>query len=198
MPRHRPLTIAIHWLSAAAVLAAFVVAWSRAAMDDPTIRAGLMLAHQSAGLLVLALLFFRVGARIAMMSSAPRHDLPRALHAASIVGHLVLYGLLLAMPLLGWGLANAHGHAVRVAGMFALPDLVAADPDLAESIESWHVGLSWVLAATVASHVAAAAFHHLVLRDGVLRSMLPAWGKHPVGERGPVLAQRAEESKGWS
>ncbi len=147
---------------------------------------------------MLALLLLRVGTRIATMSSAPRHELPRALHFASMGGHLVLYGLLLAMPLLGWALANAHGHAVRVPGMFLLPELVAADPDLAESIESWHVGLSWVLVATVVSHVAAAAFHHLVRRDGVLRSMLPVWRQRRLGGRSPGLARHADESKGWS
>jgi len=196
--RHRPLTIVLHWLSAAAVLGAFAVAWSRAASDETSTRAALMVVHQTAGLLVLALLLLRVGARIATLSTAPRHDLPWAMHAASMGGHLLLYGLLLAMPLIGWSLANAHGHGVRLPGMFTLPDLVGADPDLAETLESWHVGLSWVLAAAVAAHAAAAAFHHVVRRDGVLRSMLPAWGSRPMAESGAAGQRYAEQSKGWS
>jgi cytochrome b561 len=60
-----------------------------------------------------------------------------------------------------------------VPGLFALPLLVDADPDLADTLESWHVGLAWVLGGLICAHAGAALFHHVVRRDGVLRSMLP-------------------------
>ena len=184
--RYPALTVALHWTSAFAVTTAFALAWARAAIDDTQPRAALMQVHEAAGLFVLALLLLRVGARIAQWSSRPRHDLPRPLALAAFGGHLLLYALLLAMPLLGWALANAHGHDVRLPGLAVFPTLVGTDPDLADTLESWHVGVSWVLLSVVALHVAAAMFHHLVRRDGVLGSMLPARARAPI----PVSARR--------
>ncbi len=183
--RHPALTIALHWTSALAVTLAFIVAWSRAALDDPQPRAALMQVHQACGLLVLALLLLRLGTRLATWSARPRHALPKPMQLASLGTHVVLYGLLLAMPLLGWALTNAHGHDVRLPGLPALPALVEADPDVADTLDSWHVGLSWVLLSAVGLHVAAALFHHLVRRDGVLRSMLPRPARAAVAARSP-------------
>jgi cytochrome b561 len=197
-PRHPRLTIGLHWLSAVAVLAAFAVAWTRAGFDDPGPRAALLFAHQCAGLLVLALLLARVGTRIATWSARPRHDLPGPVRFVALGSHLVMYGALLAMPLLGWALTNAHGHDVRLAGLWALPRLASADPDVADTLDSWHVDLSWMLLSLVALHALAALFHHFVRRDDVLRSMLPgappqahgrARMRHP-----PVVPQ---DSRSW-
>jgi cytochrome b561 len=195
--RHPALTIGLHWVSALAVLAAFAVAWTRAALDDPQPRATLMTVHQSLGLLLLALLLARVATRIATWSAGPRIDLPRPMQIAAFGTHVALYGALLAMPLLGWSLANAQGHDVRLPGLAALPALAAADPDLADALESWHVGLSWTLLALVALHVLAALFHHFVRRDGVLRSMLP---RVPKRTRAAVRLRGApapQDSRSW-
>jgi cytochrome b561 len=187
----------LHWLSALAVTTAFAGAWTRAAIDDPGHRASLMLVHQCAGLLVMGLLLLRVGTRLANWSRRPRHPLPRVLAFASLAGHVLLYGLLLAMPLLGWALTNAHGHAVRLPGLPALPALTEADPDLADTLDSWHVGISWVLLAIVGLHVVAALFHHFVLRDGVLASMLPAASRDPMAKAGKRYGRETQGSRSF-
>jgi cytochrome b561 len=86
--------------------------------------------------------------------------------------HVALYALLLAMPLLGWALSNAQGKPVHFLGA-TLPALVGDDEDLADRLQAWHIDAAWVLLALVCLHVAAALFHHFVLRDGVLRRMWP-------------------------
>jgi cytochrome b561 len=180
-PRYPRLSIALHWLSALAVLLAFAVGWSRELFDEDAPRALLMAVHQGAGVLVLGLLLVRIGARLALPVAPPAQPLPRALHKAAVLGHAALYLLLLAMPLLGWALSNAHGHAVSVFGLFPLPTLVATDPDLGDTLEDWHKGLAWVFAATIVSHVAAALWHHFFRRDHVLVSMWPrATARFPI------------------
>jgi cytochrome b561 len=186
--RHPRATIGLHWLSALALAAAFAVAWTRAGLDDPHPRKALMLVHQCIGLFVLALLFVRVGTRIATWTRRPRHDIPRPVRWAAFGTHVALYGALLAMPLLGWALTNAHGHAVRLPGIGTLPALAGADPDLADTLESWHVGLSWTLLSLVGLHALAALFHHFVRRDDVMRSMLPG---APARAREPIRPRRA-------
>ena len=54
-----------------------------------------------------------------------------------------------------------------------MPDLVSKDRQLAELFKALHIGLVALLASLVALHVGAALRHALLLRDGVMRRMLP-------------------------
>lgn len=89
--------------------------------------------------------------------------------------HVAMYALMLALPLIGWSLSNAYGKTVYLFGI-TLPNLVAADEDLADTLGTWHLNAAWALLALVAVHIVAALVHHLVLRDGLLHRVLP--GKH--------------------
>jgi cytochrome b561 len=100
--------------------------------------------------------------------------MPLLLRAAAQLAHLALYAMLLTLPILGLAVCNAHGVDVSVFGLFQLPSLVAADPDLADELTDYHVWAAWGLLALVSAHVVAALWHHAVRRDGVLVAMLPA------------------------
>lgn len=195
--RYPALSIGLHWLSALAVATAFAVAWSRAALDEPQPRALLMAVHQGAGLLVMALLLVRIGARLASFRGMPKAPLPRLMRLTAFATHLALYALLLAMPLLGWALTNAHGHDVRFPGLPVFPAMVEADTDLAETLESWHVGLAWVLGGLIVAHAGAALFHHFVRKDGVLRSMLPMPVPDGRGPSDPRTSARTQGSRSF-
>lgn len=77
------------------------------------------------------------------------------------------------MPLLGWAYSSAAGFPVVWFGVWQLPDLVAASPELAETIKPWHMIAAYTLAVLIVLHVAAALKHQLVDRDGLLQRMLP-------------------------
>ncbi len=196
-PHYAGATIALHWLSAVAVLIAFSVAWTRAAIDDSAPRALLMNIHQGAGLLVMALLMARIVTRTLTPAPVADPPLPPLLRMAAFGGHIALYGLLLAMPLLGWALTNAHGHDVHFPGLPAFPALVATDTDLADTLEEWHVGTAWVMGAMIVAHVGAALFHHFVRRDHVLTSMLPVAGAALPTERPRRLQPMQQNSRSF-
>ena len=54
-----------------------------------------------------------------------------------------------------------------------LPDLVAPDRSLGESLVQLHRTLAFLFAILIGIHVAAAAYHHFVRKDDVARRMLP-------------------------
>jgi cytochrome b561 len=93
------------------------------------------------------------------------------------LSHLALYALLVLLPVLGWAMTNAQGHAVTLWGVLPLPELVAIDPDWADTFQEWHEQAGVALLLLVALHAAAALFHHHVLKDDVLTGMLPALHK---------------------
>jgi len=68
--------------------------------------------------------------------------------------------------------SSAAGTPVHFFGL-TLPALVGEDEDLADTLQSLHVDAAWALLALVTLHLAAALWHHFVLRDHTLRMMLP-------------------------
>lgn len=133
--------------------------------------------HKSVGLTILALALIR----LAWRSGNPTPELPPALkpyeRALARFTHAALYVLLFALPLSGWTMSSARGFSVSWFGLFQLPDLVPRNHSLYEALVATHVTLVCVLAVVVALHIAGALKHHFVLRDDVLRRMLPFPGK---------------------
>ena len=62
---------------------------------------------------------------------------------------------------------------VELPGGIAVPNLIAPDYGLSETMKALHHRLAWVLLGLVALHVLAALKHHFWDRDDVLRQMLP-------------------------
>jgi cytochrome b561 len=89
------------------------------------------------------------------------------------LSHGTLYGLLLVMPISGWVMSSALGISTVYLGLLPLPDPVAPDRELGQSLILVHNVLGLALAALIALHIAAAIYHHFVLRDEIMRRMMP-------------------------
>lgn len=166
-------SVVLHWLSVIAVVSALVLGLLRSWLEDSGWDEQALAAHRQLGLLVLVLWGARLLARWRASGTTAAPDLPRMLLVMAGLSHLALYGLLLAMPVLGWAMTNAQGHAVLGFGILPLPNLLSVNPDWADSLQEWHEMAAYALIGLVLLHVAAALFHHWVLKDEVLRSMLP-------------------------
>ena len=85
--------------------------------------------------------------------------------------HGVLYLLIIATIVMG--VANAWMRGSNVFGLFQFA--AAANPDrvLRRSINGWHELAANTLVILALLHAGAALLHHYVLRDDVLRRMLP-------------------------
>ena len=133
----------------------------------------LMDLHKSLGLLVLILAVVRIAWKIVNRPHpAPLGDIAWQRKAAA-AGHGMLYVLILLQPLTGWLLVSSGDNPVSLFGWLALPALVGPNPGLHEAMEEVHeIGFSLLLV-VAAVHVAAALFHHWILKDETLRRMLP-------------------------
>ena len=95
--------------------------------------------------------------------------------SASRATHALFYALFFAVPLLGWAYTSAVGVPVVFLGVLPLPDFVPRDKALGDVMKALHELASWILAALVLLHVAAAFKHHYLERDGLLVRMWPWW-----------------------
>jgi cytochrome b561 len=171
--RHAGATIAMHWISALALVLAAAAGIVREWVEDDAMRALLMQVHKQAGLCVLLALALRLAIRLRLGFPDHAGAMPRILRLAAQLAHLALYALLAGLPLLGLAVCSASAMDVSLFGLFRLPALVQDDPDLAATLSDWHVWAAWAMLGMVTAHVAAALWHHLLRRDGVLVAMLP-------------------------
>jgi len=169
--RYDRTTITLHWLTAGLVVTLFLLAEGWGFVPRDIRKAGQSL-HISLGILLAAVLV----ARLAWRGSAGRR-LPPAntglLHIAAKAAHHLLYLLLAAQVTLGFLFRWAQGEPFAFFGLFDVPPAFASDPDLADTIGGLHNLVAWTLIVLAGLHAAAALFHHHLLRDGVLRRMLP-------------------------
>lgn len=169
----------LHWATAALVIAQFAVAWTMPAIGRGTEPGLLINLHLSFGALILAVTGFRLVWRLRHPAPPPPDGLPGWQLLASRWVHGLLYGLLLALPVLGWINASYRGWRIALFGTIELPAILAPRAANATSglLGAWsgdvHVFASYVLIAIIGVHVLGALFHRFILRDALLDRMLP-------------------------
>jgi cytochrome b561 len=174
LTRHSVGTIAMHWFSVLAIVAATASILARELVETQFLRVALMEMHRQAGLFVVLALILRLAIRFKVGMADHSAGMPLMLRIAAFMGHLGLYVMLFALPVLGWAVSNAHSVPLKLMGLIPLPDLVGADSDLADTLTDFHVWAAWGMLALVVAHIAAALWHHFGRRDQVLMAMLPA------------------------
>ena len=171
--RYTGTAIALHWVLALAITASFAVGLYMTSLPLSPLQLKLYNWHKWAGAVILSLALLRLVWRL---THRPPPDVPmpawqrRLAHAT----HHLMYGLLFAVPLVGWAYSSAAGFPVVVFGVLPLPDFVPADKALAEAIKPWHGRLAWLLAVLVVAHVGAALKHEWIDRDAILSRMWPS------------------------
>ncbi len=159
--------IAIHWVTAVLVVAAwFTAEGGKRVLENPP------LLYFSLGLAVLALVVPRLILRIAGQAApAPDRDRPWLALAAGI-GHALLYAFLIGLPLSGWYAASRLGVAVSFLGI-GLPAIAAPVQGAPGLIAEIHENAGTVILYLAGLHALMAGWHHFILRDGTLRRMSP-------------------------
>ncbi len=164
---------ALHWLTALLMFTALPLAWvmTAVAKDYPK-RGTLFTLHKSIGVTILLLSI----ARILWRAAHPAPSLPASLARweaySAKLSHGLLYGVLLVMPISGYVLSSAGGHAVPFFGLFDFPAL-PQNKGAAKLADEIHLIAQWVVYALIAWHVLATTWHIVVCRDGILERMLP-------------------------
>lgn len=129
--------------------------------------------HKTLGIVVLAIVFFRLLYRINHGAPDEEPTLNFFQRFMSHATHWALYALLLAMPIVGW-IGVSLFPALGILGGYQLPALVAPDQGLSKQVLWFHALGGYALMVLLAMHIGAAMYHHFVRRDNVLRRMWPS------------------------
>jgi cytochrome b561 len=163
----------LHWLVVLMIVTQWLIAERADSLPLGMAKLEALAWHKSIGLTVLMLAVIRLAWRL--MNPVP--DLTAETRpwerALAKLSHLLLYGLIFALPLSGWLMSSAKNYPVSWFKLFQFPDLVAPDEQLFQQMRDLHHLLFGALVVVTLLHVAGALKHHFIDRNDVLRRMLP-------------------------
>jgi cytochrome b561 len=161
----------LHWLMAIGILAMLFIGVGMVSTIGRQY-VPLLIAHKTLGIAILVLALVRLLVRFVSGAPALPADLPEPMRLAAHLSHVALYALMIGMPLIGWAMMSAAAYPIVLFGGIRLPPILPQSASLHAMLWSAHFYLAFAFFALVMVHLAAALFHGLVRRDGVLQTML--------------------------
>jgi len=170
-----PLAQIFHWLTAILVLVAFIYGpgGNELRVYLPSRDFDRQL-HETLGLCVFTLAVLRVVWRLIDKQPDPP-QLARWMEIAGKAVQGLLYLLLFAVPATAIAGAWLEGHPLTLLAGLEIHSPIATAHDLGLKFAKLHTQLGDAILWLAGLHALAAIYHHAVLKDGVLASMLPRW-----------------------
>jgi cytochrome b561 len=173
--RYGAISQTFHWLTAMVVLVAFIYGpggseqrvYSAARDADRHL-------HETLGLCVFVLAL----ARLAWRAVAAKPEPPAVSRWMGLAADAVqwcLYALMLALPLTAITGAWLEGHPLTLLGGVEIAPWFGESHDFGARLATLHGWLGDAIMWLAGLHALAALSHHVLLKDGVLVSMLPRW-----------------------
>src|SRR5712664_1965167 len=161
----------LHWTMAAMVLTMLCIGVAMvASLANYHV---LVSIHRPLGIAILILVVVRfVNRRLNPPPPFPA-SMSRAERLAATASELAMYGLMLVLPLVGWGMLSAARYPIVLHGSLHLPFILPHSATLYAVLRKTHTILAYLFFLTFLAHFAAILFHTLVLRDGILKRMVP-------------------------
>jgi len=172
--RFDQVSIALHWLTVLLIVIQFSTAWLQETVDHGSgLTMTLLALHRNAGVLVWIVGVCRLVWRHKFAHLPPfPASMPKLQQTVAKANEYGLYLLLLVQPVTGLGRVLLRGQPFELFS-WEVPVLLQPDEPIRHLlVEAHEIGANLLLA-LIGLHVAAALFHRLVLRDGVLQRMLP-------------------------
>lgn len=173
------LSRAFHWLTAIVVTIAFVLGpggFGRLMRDgiDPATQSDIVW-HESLGILVFVLTVLRL-IWVAFRPAAPKISMVGWMQLVGKLVHVVLWMLLLALPTTALMALGSEAHPLTLLGGVRVEQIPLIGNSSLTKLADWgevHQFLGDAIMWIAGLHAAAAIFHRLILKDGVLAAMLP-------------------------
>ena len=174
MRRYTLTAIALHWLMAILIIAAFLLGLTMVDILGLTpTKLKYFSWHKWLGVTVFALACLRILWRMTHAAPPYADSMPNWQKKASHVSHALMYVLIFAVPLSGYFYSLAAGVPVMYLGVIPMPVLIASDPELKALLKQVHYAFNVVLLGVFCLHVLAALKHQFIDRDRTLQRMLP-------------------------
>ena len=161
----------LHWLMAAMVLTMLSIGVAMVtSLADYHV---LVSIHRPLGIAILVLVIIRFANRLVNPPPALPPTMSRMERLAATASEYAMYGLMFALPLVGWGMLSAARYPIVLFGAVHLPPILPHDPTLYAVLRKAHTLLAYSLILLFLAHLGAVLYHALIVRDGILKRMAP-------------------------
>lgn len=166
------LAVVLHWLVAAVVVGLFALGFWMVDLSyyDEWYRKGPDL-HRSIGLILFAVVVFRLLWRLVNTSPRPLASHKRWEVVSAHVAHSLLYVLMFVAMVSGYLITTADGSSISVFGLFDVPSLTGRVKGMEDTAGAVHYWSTWALVGLAGLHALGALKHHFIDRDETLRRM---------------------------
>ncbi len=159
----------LHWVMAAMILAMLFIGVAMVASLGNYQR--LVAIHRPLGILILIFAVIRlINRKLTQLPPFLPTMSPRGRWFV-VMSEKLLYTLMFALPLVGWGMLSAGHYPIVMFGPVHLPPILPANPMLYAILRKTHTLLAYLLFVTFLAHLGMVLFHTLVVRDGLLNRM---------------------------
>ena len=166
----------LHWLMAAMVLAMLGIGVGMvASLADYHV---LVSIHRPLGIAILILVVVRFVNRLVNPPPPFPPAMSRMERLAATASEYTMYGLMFALPLVGWGMLSAARYPIVLYGSLHLPFILPHDATLYAALRKAHTILAYLFFLTFLAHFGAVLYHTLIVRDGLLKRIAP-WNVRP-------------------
>ena len=128
--------------------------------------------HEAIGLLILALMLFRVLWRALNKTPEPPVTNSKLINLASHIAHNILYLLLFTILFSGLLISYAGGQGIKIFDWFVIPGPQELFENQATFAGDIHYFAAFAMIALVVLHTIAALKHHFIDKDTTLTNML--------------------------
>jgi cytochrome b561 len=169
------LSRTLHWLMAFMLLAMLFIGVTMVASLGNYHR--LVAIHRPLGIFILLLAAIRLINRICTKQPPLPPTMSLQERRIASASERLLYGLMFALPLIGWGMLSAGHYPIVMFGPVHLPAILPPNPALYAALRLAHTVLAYLLFLTFLAHLSAVLFHTLIIRDSLLDRMV-LWPAH--------------------
>lgn len=170
------LLIFLHWVMAIAIIGMLGLGLFMANVEvEKATQFQLYQWHKSLGVLLLGAVLLRIVVRLSTRKPSYPENMKIWEKRAATLGHLVLYGFMLLLPLSGWSIvsSSSYGLPTFVFGWFQwphIPNLTGNKfiQDLAGESHEW---LAYLLIGMIIIHILAVVKHAIIDKTNLLARM---------------------------
>lgn len=163
-----------HWLIVALVSIQFYLVWGKNFLTkNSPLKIEFTLLHKSLGLSIFMFVILWIIWRLFNEKPVSLESQFRWKYILSKIVHHSIIILLLLLPILGYLMSCASGRNITFFGLVDLPVLISKNENLDNLFFQLHEKIGYLLCFLICAHAVAALHHHFILKDNVLKRMLP-------------------------
>jgi len=163
----------LHWLMVLAILSMLFIGVTM--VSSVAYYHTLFSIHRPLGILILLLAIIRLINRLTSRLPPFPPTMPPGERRIAHYSELLMYSLMFALPLIGWAMLSAARYPIVLLGPLHLPNILPHNLIIYAILRKAHTILAYLFFCTILAHAAGVLFHTIVLRDGLIRRMLPKW-----------------------